>query len=234
MNIENQKDYDNMIELLRTKSAGQDFVDFSYKIIKTQKQIVGVRTLELKKLAKEIYKGKHDKLFELGDDKIYEEVMIKGFVLCLHKDSEYVFPRLVKLAQCFDCWAEVDLNAGLKCVNGAEDNYDFFCSLLASDKEFVVRLGVVGLMKFFLGEYERVLTALDKIKCDKYYVNMAISWLISEILIKNSQNAKEIMQKIIKNHHFNEFIINKGIQKACESFRIDAEIKDKLRKLKTK
>ncbi len=234
MNIENQSDYEKFLLLLKQKCADQAFIDFSRKIINTQKQIIGVRTPELKKIAKEIFKGNHERLFELGDNSAFEEVMIKGFVLCLHKDPEYVFPRLVKLAEVFDSWAEVDLNAGMKCVKGTKNDYDFFCSLLSSDKEFVVRLGVVGLMKFFLDDYERVLTDIDKVDCDKYYVNMAIAWLISEILIKNSQNAVEIAQKIIKNHHFNVFVINKGIQKACESRRIDENIKQKLKELKIK
>ncbi|MBQ7466808.1 MAG: DNA alkylation repair protein [Clostridia bacterium] len=232
MNIENQNDYKTLLSVLEKKSAGKDFIDFSSKIIKTEKQIIGVRTPELKKLAKEIFKDSHDTLFELGDNKFYEEVIIKGLVLCFHKESDYVFPRLKKLANCYDCWAEVDLTASLKCVKGNDQDFDFFCKLLESDKEFVVRLGVVGLMKFFINDYERVLSVLDGVKCDKYYVNMAIAWLISEILIKNSQNAPEIMQKIIKNHHFNNFIINKGIQKACESFRIDEKTKQELRKLK--
>ena len=232
MNIENQNDYKTLLSVLEKKSAGKDFIDFSNRIIKTQKQIIGVRTPELKKLAKEIFKGSHDALFELGENKFYEEVIVKGLVLCLHKDSDYVFPRFEKLANCYDSWAEVDLTARLKCVKGTSKDFDFFCKLLESDKEFVVRLGVVVLMKSFINDYERVLSVLDGVKCDKYYVNMAIAWLISEILIKNSQNAPEIMQKIIKNHHFNNFIINKGIQKSCESFRIDEKTKQELRKLK--
>ena len=234
MKIENKNDYNKMLDILRQKSAGQDYINFSYRVVKTNKEIIGVRTPDLKKLAKEIYKDSHDKLFEFGENKIYEEVMIKGFVLCLHKDEDYVFPRLLKLAEVFDSWAEVDLNSGLKCIKGTKEDFNFFCGLLKSDKEFVVRLGIVVLMKFFINDYNGVLSALDVVNCDKYYVNMAVAWLISEILIKNSQNATEIMQKIIKNHHFNKFIINKGIQKACESYRIDEDIKQELRKLKIK
>jgi len=76
--------------------------------------------------------------------------------------------------------------------------------------------------------------AVGGVKCEKYYVEMAIAWLISEIMIKNTQNAIEIMQKIIKNMQLNKFIINKSIQKACESYRIEQKIKYKLKEMKIK
>lgn len=116
------------------------------------------------------------------------------------------------------------------------ENYQYLVDLLKNDSEFVIRCGIVGLLKYFIGEdyLWAAINAVDSIKCNKYYVNMAISWLISEVLIKNPQKAYKIMQKIIKNNHFNSFIINKSIQKACESFRINNELKNKLRELKVR
>ena len=118
------------------------------------------------------------------------------------------------------------------------DDIDFlyFKKLLLSDKPFVVRFGIVAMMKYFIDEkfLEKTIHALNEIKISDYYIDMAIAWLISEIIVKNPQNALENMQKILKINHFNKFVINKAIQKSNESYRIDTKIKEKIRELKVK
>ena len=236
MRITNKKEYDQFIQILRGLSAGQEFIDFQRKIVKTQKEIVGVRTPELRKMAKQISREPHDAIFEYGQNNIFEEVLLKGFLIGKEKDFEKGVALFEKLAMSFDSWAEVDMIcSNLAFVKNNENlSFKFFSKLLKSDHEFICRSGVVGLMKCFLSEDQicTTLNALDEVECDKYYVNMAIAWLISEIIVQNPQNAEKNMQNIIKNHHFNRFIINKSIQKAIESYRIDKQLKDKLREMK--
>lgn len=235
MEIITKQDYENFVKFLKEKSAVEDFVLFSQKIIKTNKPMIGVRTPELRKLAKEIYKQNHSGLFHY-DFGNFEESLIKGLVLAQYKEFDKVEKPLTKLINSFDSWGEVDMVcSNLAFVkNDKEKARQYFYSLVKSEKEFVCRFGVVALMKYFLdeNEIENTFKQLDTIICDKYYVEMAIAWLISEVLIKNPQKAPENMQKIIKNHHFNKFIINKGIQKGCESYRIDDQTKQKLREMK--
>jgi len=235
MEIVTKKDYENFVKTLKEKSAGADFVLFSEKIIKTNKPMIGVRTPELRKLAKQIYKQNHSGLF-MFDFGYYEESLVKGLVLSFYKEFDNAENKLSTLINNFDSWGEVDMVcSNLAFVkNDNEKARRYFYDLLKSEKEFVCRFGVVALMKYFLDEeeIEDTFKQLDNIICDKYYVEMAIAWLISEVLIKNPQNAPKNMQKIIKNHHFNKFIINKGIQKACESYRIDDQTKQKLREMK--
>ena len=61
-----------------------------------------------------------------------------------------------------------------------------------------------------------------------YYNEMAIAWLLSELLVKYYEKTVNYL----KTSKLDKFTFNKGIQKACESFRITKEQKEYLRKLK--
>lgn len=238
MEIITKQDYQKFIDCLYKLSSGEKFIAFQQKIVNTKKTIVGVKTPELRKFAKKIYNSEHDGLFKYGENKNFEEVLVKGLVIGMHTDCDFALQNLSKLVKSFDTWAETDMIcSSFKFFKGNEERlFEYFSKLAKSEKEFVSRFGIVCLMKYFLGENDicRTFNALDQVICDKYYVNMAISWLICEALTKNPQNAVENMQKIIKNHHFNSFIINKSIQKCCDSFRFDKETKNKLKELKIK
>lgn len=238
MKIETKREYEQFLQTLHELSSGEDFVAFQSKIINTKKQIIGVRTPQIRQLAKEIFKSEHSGLFKFGNNDIFEEVLVKGLVAGMHKDVNFALEKISQLLNAFDSWAETDMIcARFAFFKGNEERlFEYFSELVKCEKEFVCRFGVVCLMKYFLDENNvlRTFNALDCIICEKYYVNMAVSWLICEALTKNPQNAVENMQKIIKNHHFNSNIINKAIQKCCESFRFSDEIKNNLKELKIK
>lgn len=238
MEIMTEKDYVKFLARLKEMSDGQTFVDFQKRIVNTNKTVLGVKAGNLRKFANEIYHEKHDGLFLFGKNDIFEEVIVKGLVIAKYKDVDEAIEKLNELSECFDSWAETDMICSKFCFfkNNEEKLFEYFSKLAKSKKEFVSRFGIVCLMKYFLDDecVERVFEVLDDVVCGKYYVDMAISWLICEVLVKKPQNAVENMQKIIKNCHFNYFIINKSIQKATESFRIDMETKNKLREMKRK
>lgn len=238
MEIKTKADYDAFLRTLEELCSGEDFIKFQTKIVNTKKQIIGVKSPQIRQLAKDIFKSNHVGLFKYGNNNVFEEVLVKGLVIGMTNDIDFALDQLNRLVLCFDTWAETDMIcANFVFFKGNEERlFEYFSELLKSEKEFVCRFGVVCLMKYFLNEnnIEHTFKALDSVNCDKYYVNMAISWLVCEALAKNPQNAVKNMQKIIKNHHFNLFIINKSIQKCCDSYRFSAEIKNNLKELKIK
>ena len=239
MKIQTREDYKKLITYLKEISAGQSFIDFSKKTIKTQREIIGVRTSDLRKIAKQIYKNGYVYFFEFGDMFYYEEVFLKALIASHEKDFNKAKELFSKVFKYVDNWAIIDMVVSRLSFVKYEDEgvvFDYFKSLLYGE-EFAVRFGIVGLMKYFLKtekDVEKVLEVLKNINYGRYYVDMAIAWLISEVLIKFPQKAINNMQKIIKNSHFNAFIINKGIQKACESYRLGKDIKEQLKGLKLK
>ena len=56
---------------------------------------------------------------------------------------------------------------------------------------------------------DRVLKIVTSIESDKYYINMAISWLLSEAIVKYEDKVIDIL----KCKKLNKFIQNKTISK---------------------
>ena len=63
-----------------------------------------------------------------------------------------------------------------------------------------------------------------------YYTNMALAWLIAEILGKYFNKGVELLMS----NNLSQFVVNRAIQKAMESLNITAEQKEYLKTIKTR
>ena len=226
-----------IINKLEELKSDEDFIGFQEKLLKTNLKVIGVRVPVLRELAKIYFKS--GKIIEFNEetDKYFEGVLLEGLIISLIKEKSILKDKLNQFFYKMDNWAVVDMVCSSLCAfkkSFEKEDFEYFLNLIESKDEFTARFGIVALMKFFINKecLDELLIGLNNIKCEKYYVNMAIAWLISEILIKNSQNVEKIMQKIFKINHFNKFVINKSIQKALESCRINNETKQVLRRMK--
>ena len=77
----------------------------------------------------------------------------------------------------------------------------------------------------YLPTIERLIGQADT---SRYYVHMAVAWLIAEILVKEYNEGIALLQRGITD----EKTHNKAIQKAIESYRLTNEQKGFLRSLK--
>lgn len=224
-----------LIEKLKQMSAGEDFVLFQKRTTKTNKVILGVKAPQVRQVAKQLSVTNFDWVFDELSNNVFEIVLIKGFLAAKIADFSRATQIIDKLADCFDSWAETDMIVpNLAFVkNNPNKAFGYFEKLTKSSKEFVSRFGIVGLMKYFLDEQHcwQVIDIISRIKLLDYYVEMAKSWLVSELLIKSKENSPEIMEKIISNYNFSEFVIKKSIQKANESFRLSPQTKQQLKNL---
>jgi len=228
-----------LINILKSKKEDDKFIQFQKKIINTKLEIIGVKVPNLRKLAKEIFKTGEEVEFNNKTNKYFECVVLEGFLIAFEKDKEKLKQKLKSFFKKMDNWAVVDMVcSGLVCFKKQTDKTDFeyFKSLLLEAHLFTVRFGIVCLIKFFSEAKfnDIVFDALNLVKCGEYYVDMAISWLISEIIIKNVQKAEEIVEKIKLINNFNTFIVNKSVDKVCDSYRVDVKIKEKLKEMKIK
>ena len=104
---------------------------------------------------------------------------------------------------------------------------------IKSEKEYIVRYAVGLLMRIYLDDDsfdKKFIDIVLNIKSDKYYINMMIAWYICEGLVKRYDD----FIYIIENKLLDDWIHNKAIQKAIESYRISKENKNYLKKLKIK
>ena len=75
-----------------------------------------------------------------------------------------------------------------------------------------------------------VLSLLDGIVHDGYYVKMAVAWAVSVCYVKFPDETMQMLQ----NSKMDDFTYNKAIQKMIESYRVPAGEKEKLRLMKRK
>ena len=131
-----------------------------------------------------------------------------------------------------DNWAICDSVAASikKQAKNRELLYKNVLTWLKSDKVYTVRFGIVCLMNYFIDdEYaDEILKLITRIKTDEYYINMAIAWLLSVMLIKKYEKTLPL----IESKTLAPFIHNKTIDKARDSFRIDEKTKIYLKSLK--
>lgn len=224
------KSYKDFIKLLKSKQD-KNYKDFHQKLTFTKYEIIGIRVPVLRKIAKEIIKSDYKFFLKEVQNKYYEEILIEGLVIAsleFGEFSKYIQNFIKKI----DNWAICDSFCNsLKFIKNNPGKYfDYFKSYIASNDEFTIRVGLVIFLNYYISqEYiEKIFELLDNIKADKYYVNMAIAWLLAEMYIKYPSETRGYLS-VTK---INDFTFNKTISKICDSYRVSREIKEELKKLR--
>ena len=164
----------------------------------------------------------------------YEEVMLQGMLIGLIKDTDIkeILSIIKDFVPKIDNWAVCDIFcSGLKVVNkNKETVWNFIQKYLKSKKEFELRFAIVMMLDYFIDEkyINEVLTILDNIKHDGYYVKMAVAWTVSVAFVK----YPKITMKYLEKNNLDDWTYNKALQKICESFRVSKEMKEKIKKMK--
>ena len=207
--------------------------EFHLKTCPQAKHVIGVRMPEQRKLAKEVIKGDYWQFLDEIQPYYYEEKMVTGIVVAsapmgLSERLGYIswlLPQINNWAIC-DCFC----TSFKLCEDDLEKMWDFLQSLSDNKQEYVQRFRIVMMLDHFLRpEYlDRVLEAVDQIKSDYYYVNMATAWLVAEAFAK----FREEVLEYLRHDQLLEFVHNKAIQKARESRRVSPEDKETLAALR--
>lgn len=204
------------------------YKEFSSKLTKTKYPIIGVRIPYIKKMAKEM----KDESLSFFDTKYFEEVMLEGLVIGYCKDIDLVISKLSSFINKIDDWSVCDsCCANLKITKkNKEKMWTFITNYKGCNDEFKVRFMIVMMMDYYLEDnyISKIFDIIDNISCDFYYSNMAISWLLATALAKKERETL----KYLENAKINDFVFNKTISKACESYRIRDDLKEYLRKIK--
>jgi 3-methyladenine DNA glycosylase AlkD len=229
---------DVVTHLRALADAGDEFRKFTERITPTGYEFLGVRIPVLRKLAKEIANGDGvDEYLERGLDgeiTIFEEVMLYGLVLAARARKmplEEVFRRLERLIPLFDNWAHVDVViSDFKIFRKHQDEVmRRFLPFKTSGGEFTKRTFVILLKDYFLdaGHIDATLAHFTEVPQGQYYTDMAIAWALAEALVKHYDRTEPLLHGGV----FSQFVHNKAIQKARESFRITPDKKKHLNTL---
>lgn len=188
-----------------------------------QKQIIGVRVPELRKLAR---------LLAKTDDEIkgdyYEERMLIGMRIGYSKCIiESYLQQLAAFIPLIDNWAVCDCCCSTyKFAQRYPREVWQFLQPYLLGTEYEVRFAVVMLMDYFMIDayIDQVLSILSDINREEYYINMAAAWALSVAYVRYPDKVLPILQS----GQLPEGIHNKTIQKIRESNRVAKEDKQLL------
>lgn len=208
--------------------------DFNAKLLPgtDPERIIGVRTPDLRRYAKELRKSGDWKAFirELPHT-YHEENALHGYILGETKtDYEGMMEELERFLPYVENWGVCDTISPKIFRKYPEQVYENVRRWVADPHVYTVRFGVVTLLQFFLDEFfdPEMLKLVAGIHREEYYINMAIAWYLSTALAKQY----EATLPLIEERTLDPWIQNKTIQKAVESYRVGEAQKAYLRTLK--
>lgn len=227
----NKENYKKFVKYLVSEQ------DIKYKkfhsslVLNSKYEIIGIRVPVMRNIAREIAaRGDIEEFLKYAQDKYYEEVMIQGFVISHIKDEKIFYKYFKKYINKIDNWALCDSFCNsIKIVRKHSEKYFEEAVKCALDKkEFISRVGLVLILDYFISQknLEKIFKVMNEIQSDKFYINMAESWLICEIYIKFPKETEEFLKK----NNLNKFTQNKAISKIHDSYRIGKDEKELLNK----
>lgn len=222
-------------EIREALLAKQDtaYRDFQAKLIPTidRETVIGVRTPELRKMAKQFAKQEEIGAFlaELPHS-YFEENQLHAFIVAERKDFAQCMEELTAFLPYVDNWATCDQMSPKVFKKHRQELMPYIREWIASGETYTVRFGVRMLMEHFLDEdFDLAYPGMvSEIRSEEYYVNMMIAWYFATALAKQY----EAVLPYIEEKRLETWTHNKAIQKAVESYRITPEQKGYLKGLK--
>ena len=204
--------------------------DFQGKLIPTidPKAIIGVRTPDLRTLAKELAKQEDIGTFlDTLPHTYFDENQLHAFILSELKDYDQCIARIKEFLPYIDNWATCDQLSPKAFKKHKTELLKEIKAWLKSDKTYTVRFAVGMLMQHYLdddfkSDYPKLVAA---IKSDEYYINMMRAWYFATALAKQY----DAIIPYIEQKKLDPWTHNKAIQKAVESYRITPGQKEYLK-----
>ena len=217
----------------------EKYRDFQIKLVPgiTKEQMIGIRTPDLRALAKEIAANPDTASAFLQElpHKYFEENLIHFFIVALIKDFDECINQVEKFLPYVDCWPVCDQASPKVFKKNHEKLLPLVKNWISSDHIYTSRYGMRILMNEFLGEdfkteyADLVVSRMSKKgEAEDYYLKMMAAWYFATALAKNWDQVLPF----IEHQKLDPWTHNKAIQKALESFRVSDDHKEYLRKLK--
>ena len=196
-----------------------------------KERMVGVRTPELKKLAKELLGSEMaNKFIETLPHEYFDENQLHAFLISLIKDYQTCLKEVERFLPYIDNWGTCDQLSPKVFAKHKEELIIPIKKWLKSKHTYTIRFAIGMLMQHYLDESfkEEYMKPVASIKSEEYYVNMMIAWYFATALAKQWDTAV----KYIEDKCLDPWVHNKTIQKAVESYRINDNQKAYLKSLK--
>jgi 3-methyladenine DNA glycosylase AlkD len=223
------------INILKTLYTLQDkaYRDFNSKLIPniSSDSFIGVRTPQLRKLAKDLIKSNQYKDFISHlPHKYFEENQLHAFILSLLPDFDFVICETDRFLQYVDNWATCDQLSPIIFKKNLNSVLIYIYKWINSKHTYMVRFAIKVLMQYWLDNNfdEKYADLIANIKSDEYYVNMMRAWYFATAAAKQFKRILPYFHK----GNIDEWTRSRAIQKSLESLRVSEENKKVLRSLR--
>ena len=222
-------------EIRQSLFALQDikYRDFQAKLIPgtDAETMIGVRTPELRKLAKQMLK--REEIGEFLQDlphRYFDENQLHAFIVSGIREYGKCMEELTRFLPFVNNWATCDQMSPVVFKKHKQELLSEIGEWLGSAHTYTVRFGIGMLMQHFLDEdfdpaYPELVAG---VRSEEYYVNMMIAWYFATALAKQY----DAVLPYIEGRRLDPWVHNKTIQKAIESYRVSKKKKKYLRSLK--
>lgn len=226
------------IDIIRARLfalADPEYRDFQARLMPNidKTAIIGVRTPELRALAKE-YKNtpEAETLLSALPHKYYEENNLHAFFIEQIRDFDSAIKHLDRFLPYVDNWATCDMMRPKIFKKHLPQLSEKIKVWIKAKDTYTVRFAIGLLLSFYLDdafstEYPELICSVCS---DEYYIKMMAAWYFATALAKQYETILPYLEK----QRLDVWTHNKAIQKATESYRITKEQKAYLRKLKIK
>jgi 3-methyladenine DNA glycosylase AlkD len=211
----------------------EKYRDFQSKLVPNipKETILGVKTPEMRKIAKEIRGTEEAEEFLTQlPHKYYEENLVHFFVIAMIKDFDECVEAVETFLPYVDCWPVCDQSSPKVFSRNHEKLLPLIKKWIESDHVYTSRFGIRMLMNEFLGEdfKPEYLEWVASVKGEDYYIKMMVAWYFATALAKQ-YDASVVY---IEERRLEPWTHKKAIQKAVESFRVSDEHKEYLKTLR--
>ena len=190
--------------------------------------VIGVRVPALRRLAKQLAGTAQAEVFlQALPHGYYEENNLHAFLIELIRDYDRALAETEAFLPYINNWATCDCFCPKVFAKYKEALIVPIRSWLDSDRLYTVRYAIGMLMRHYLDEafQPEFLAWVAGVQSEEYYINMMRAWYFATALAKQPGKALPWLTE----RRLDVWTHNKTIQKAVESHRISAEMKQQLR-----
>ena len=215
------------------KEKDDKYKEFQAKLVPNipQENIIGIRTPELRKIAKEVFESEDRYLFLHNlPHQYYEENLVHFFVISMIKDFDECICEVERFLPYVDCWPVSDQATPKVFKKNHEKLLPYIRKWIYSKHVYTARFAIRMLMNEFLGDdfQKEYLSLVASVKSTDYYLKMMIAWYFATALAKRYDETIPFFEK----HLLSDWVHKKAIGKALESYRVTEEHKKYLIKLR--
>lgn len=212
------------------KYRDEEYKIFTSKLIPTVDEdlIIGVRMPILRKLAKNLKDSK--KIYTFLNSlphKYYEENNLHILLVDKMKDKNQKLKYIDKFLPFVDNWSTADLILTINLAKEEQTLFSYIEKWIKAKDTYSVRCAIGMLMRNFQGKFysPKILSMVENISSNEYYINMMRAWFFAENLQSNPKDTINLISK----KTLDKFTQNKAIQKSIESRKIPDNIKKEIR-----